>query len=581
MIRTLICRVLYSVLLILASFADAHAGPVSSSLQSRLDSANAGEEFDIIITLADKVNLREIPRRTKRAVRSSLIRALKDKAQSGQIPLRQLLKSREAKKIVPLWIFNGIAATARAEVIRELAAMPGIESIKLDGFIELPRVSPSTPSLPEWNLEVTGAPGLWDQGYSGQGITVANMDTGVDLCHPDLESKWRGGCNSWFDPAHQHEVPYDRDGHGTQTMGIMVGGSEGGTAIGTAPGAKWIAVKVFDDAGRAAISRLHLGLQWLLDPDGDNTTDDAPDVVNCSWGFNNEFSEYIPEFRQDIEALKAAGIAVVFAAGNSGPGTSTDISPANYPECIAVGAIDDNLGIAPFSSRGPSNCKNGVYPDVIAPGVSVKTTDLTFNGLFPGSYTNVTGTSFAAPHVSGAMALLLSAFPDSGIPELEDALRNSAIDLGPSGPDDDCGYGLIDIQQAYELLLTSEHYIDLDHDGYSIGAECGECDCNDGDPSIHPGALETKHDGIDQDCNGHDLTIDILKADCRARTLRVEAVSALGKAAMLKLQGYGPMTWNRFRKKWTITVRVPNDPGTVTVVGMEGSESARTNMKRI
>jgi bacillopeptidase F len=102
------------------------------------------------------------------------------------------------------------------------------------------------------------------------------MDTGVDYLHPDLADKWRGGANSWYDPNGEHATPYDANGHGTGVMGILVGGTAGGTAIGVAPGAQWIAVKLFDDTGEASESDIHLGLQWFLDPDGNPDTDDVP-----------------------------------------------------------------------------------------------------------------------------------------------------------------------------------------------------------------------------------------------------------------------------------------------------------------
>ena len=114
------------------------------------------------------------------------------------------------------------------------------------------------------------------------------MDTGVDYLHPDLAQRWRGGPNSWYDPNGEHATPYDHTGHGTQVMGIMVGGDAGGASIGVAPGARWISVKIFNDAGYSSISIIHEGFQWLMDPDGNPDTNDAPDVINNSWGYPND-----------------------------------------------------------------------------------------------------------------------------------------------------------------------------------------------------------------------------------------------------------------------------------------------------
>jgi bacillopeptidase F len=241
----------------------------------------------------------------------------------------------------------------------------------------------------------------------------------------------------------------------------MVAGPQFDTQIpmGVAPGARWIAVKIFNDAFQAEISDIVAGFQWLANPGGDSNL--APDVVNVSWGYVNpdECFEY-ETLGPCIQILRQAGIAVVCAAGDSGELGS--VSPANYPETFAVGAVDNSNNILLVSSQGPSPCDGSLFPNVAAPGINIPTTDLSFGGL--PVYTALSQTSAAAPHVSGAMALLLSAFPDADIPQIEWALQKTALDLGTEGPDNYYGHGLIDVLKAYELIsvdLNRNQHIDF------------------------------------------------------------------------------------------------------------------------
>jgi hypothetical protein len=235
-------------------------------------------------------------------------------------------------------------------------------------------------------------------------------------------------------------------------MGLIVGGDSSGQVIGVAPDAQWIAAKIFDNTGVASYSAIHQAFQWALDPDGNPDVDDAPDVVNNSWGFFETVDTCFNEFTDDITMLKDADIAVVFSAGNSGPYASTSLSPANNPGSVAVGAVDSSLAVASFSSRGPSACDGGIYPHITAPGVNVLTTTLTFGGLFPQSYVEVSGTSFSVTHVAGSMALLKSAVPTAAVADLEAAIEQSAVDIGIAGADNDYGAGVIDVLGAYNLL---------------------------------------------------------------------------------------------------------------------------------
>ncbi len=543
------------------------------------------KEIPVIITLADRVDLGLLKDRSLSFRRRNLISALRAKADLTQRPLKAFLEANAARRVRDLWIINGKAAILSASAIEKLKMFPGIAAVRLDEIITLSEPLPAGASPAEWNISAVKATDLWSLGFTGQGVVVANMDSGVDVNHHDLVMRYRGGTNSWYDPNGEHATPYDSHslGHGTGTMGIMVGGDATGSSIGMAPGSQWIAVKIFNDAGEATYSSIHQGFQWLLDPDGDPSTDDAPHVVNNSWGFRTLVDVCYLEFQQDIQTLKTAGIAVVFSAGNEaiyGP-ASTSISPANNPESFAVGAVDINQIIAGFSSQGPSACviENDFFPEVVAPGVSIKIADRTFGGVFPINTRYLSGTSFASPHVAGSMALLLEAFPDLSPSELEAALKASAVDLGTTGPDNTYGFGLIDVLAAYRSLVPCT---DADTDGYYVEAVCGTAqDCDDDNPDIFPGAEEIKHDTIDQDCNGYDLTIDILSAKYfeGPDRLCVTADSDLGEGADLILDGYGPMNWNSGLQNWEVFVETAGgDPGSVTVTGSEGSDTSNTTV---
>ncbi len=435
----------------------ARAGEITPELQEVLAAAAADEPIPVIIRLSDTIDLKEHKDPDKARRRSKLIKALKTKTDESQKSLKKFLKENgiKDKDVTVLWMINAIAVTVPAGLVQPLADRSDVAIVELDDEVAEPAGSLGGSATPEWNIAMIRAPEVWALGHDGTGVVVATMDSGVDQYHPDIGPRWRGGTNSWYDPNGQHATPYDASGHGTWTMGLIVGGDAGGTAIGAAPGAQWIAVKIFDDRGRSRLSRIHQGYQWLLDPDGDPDIDDVPDIVNNSWYLQNTVDQCDTEFSQDIAVLKAAEIAVVFSAGNTGPYSASSVSPSNNAGSVAVGAVDQFQNVAGSSARGPSACGGGIYPELAAPGISVLTADRTFGGLFPDSYTAVSGTSFAVSHVSGSVALLMSAFPGLTVLELESALQQTAFDLGPEGPDYDSGYGLVDPMAAF-LVLTGE-----------------------------------------------------------------------------------------------------------------------------
>lgn len=448
---------------------------IAPEVQKAMQSLRPGERLTVIVRLKEQVNLNKLaaaPIGPNRAARlKGVIETLQRQANLSQQSLKALLTTRQAEQrvgeVTYFWIFNGLAIEATPAVILELAARPEVAAISSNQIA--PVLEPVLPPQPgeigifstQPNLALINVSALWDLGYQGQGIVVASLDTGVDVTHPDLGPKWRGGSNSWYDPYGQHpttptDIAGSSSGHGTETMGVMVGGEDAGVAFGVAPQARWIAAKIFPDAGpaQAQTAKFHLAFQWLLDPDGNPATPDAPNVVNNSWTYGGP-NVCSLEFQADLQALRAAGILPIFAAGNFGSASSTSASPANNPEAFAVGAVNNSNIIRSDSSRGPrpagTACDDGtVFPEVVAPGTGIHTTY-----PMPTKYSNASGTSLAAPHVAGGLALLLNAYPPLTQAEQESVLLNNVVDLGAASPDNSYGQGRIDLLAALTSLSAN------------------------------------------------------------------------------------------------------------------------------
>ncbi|MBN2432019.1 MAG: S8 family serine peptidase [Acidobacteria bacterium] len=566
---------------------------ITPRLAARLTREKVAHRIPLLITLKHRYDMESILRDDADLSRADVIRLLMRNAYLSQAALHRAIGTEAARQGQTLWITNQFAMELPAWRVAALTQVDGVETVDLDAAIHLAEpVAAPPPVQPEWNLDLVAAKELWELGYRGEGVVVAVMDSGADVLHPDLAGNWRGGSNSWFDPNGEHGSPHDNDGHGTQVLGLIVGGDSSGTAVGVAPAAQWIAVKIFNDQGQASLSNIHRGFQWLLDPDGDLATDDAPDIVNNSWSLLGSLDECVNEFALDIRVLRLFGIHVVFSAGNSGPAASTSVSPANDARSFSVGSVAASRIVTLTSSRGPSACDGSIFPLITAPGAGVRTSDLTFGGVSTHPYVTVSGTSFAAPHAAGVIALLRSAFPGAGLDSMEEGILAGALDLGEAGPDNAYGHGLLDALTAFYRLQQQDPMSQTDADGDGFPAQADDPDlrdCDDQDPAIFPGAAEIKHDGIDQDCNGFDLTIDILTAlyDPVRDILRVEATSARGSSAGLFLisqslgqQRVKPLRMKYYLGKWTAIVRqIGGDPGSVIVLGREGLESAATTVR--
>jgi subtilisin family serine protease len=447
------------VLIAIAAVARADPPPpaLAPELQALAAEARFGAEVPVIIRFADEIDPRQF--RMYSAAherRHRMLVALRGQSQDGmRSSIGYYLRLRGARDIKPLWLSNSIAATLPAVLLNELARWPIVARVRLDAVVRAPTISYDAATPAEWNIQALRAHEVWNLGYRGQGVTVAIMDSGVDVTHPDLRAQYRGGSNSWFDPYGEHAAPYDPHGHGTRVAGIVFGrnASPAGNVIGVAPDVQWIAAKIFNDQDQATLSAMHEVFQWLLDPDGDPASNDAPDLVNASWGLEGG-EPCSNEFERDVQALRAAGIGIVFSAGNSGPGVSSTVSPGNNAGVLSVAAVDAADDVALFSSRGPSACDGGGDPELAAPGVSVFTSDTSF-GLGSGAYAYDSGTSFAAPHVTGVLALMWSARPTATFSELETVVLDTARDLGTAGPDFDTGHGMPDAFAAVGRVLGS------------------------------------------------------------------------------------------------------------------------------
>jgi subtilisin family serine protease len=440
---------------------------LSVDLERLLDEAKRTSLIPVIIKFRQQVNITTLRsqvsqqmqyagrgemarKRQRKLLRNRLVTDLKANAKGPREALARLLRQYGVETdLKSLWSINAVALKLPAHLVDEVAALPGIERISVDMLLTMNAATPERVTTePQWNLSDINTEYVWRQGYAGDGVVVAIMDSGVDLNHPDLVGRWRGGDNSWFDPYAQNPFPIDVNGHGTQALSLILGGDASGYQVGLAPHAQWIAARLFDSEDQASLSAIHQAFQWLLDPDGDPATDDAPDVVNNSWGFASTINQCYQEFSEEIRLLREAGIAVVFSAGNYGPYAESSISPANDPGAVSVGSVDRFRDIDTFSGRGPGACDGGVFPKLVAPGSLVYVAD-----RMPIGYNVVSGTSFSAPHVTGAIALLKSAYPMATVSQIETALYDSATDLGVSGGDDLYGYGLINVAAAYDLLF--------------------------------------------------------------------------------------------------------------------------------
>jgi serine protease AprX len=444
---------------------------IEPELAARMARDQALQRYPVILRLRQQADAADLGQRVAKLPQGQrggkLLEALKAFNAPLQAPLLKELAVMKAEAVQPLTTVNAIGAQLLERDIQELARRGDIVSIRYDlGLLapsrrlvsdvckparptprqRLPKScfreerAPATanaagfdPQLPaSATLQALGAPQAWQSGATGKGVTVAVVDTGVDAAHPDLAGSFRGGAADWFDVHGEHKHPLDRHGHGTQITGLVVGAGASGQTLGVAPQAKWIAARVYNDRNIGRLTQLHRVMAWLLDPDGNPGTADAPQIVLNAWGLGDRPGTCDEEFAADLRWLRAAGMHVVFAAGNGGPTDNSSVSPANNAGVLAVGASDAAGELALFSSRGVSACDARTYPDLLAPGETLRTTDLSAASI--ATTTVGTGTSYAAALVAGELALLTQARPALTVAERESLLRGAPGDRRPALP---------------------------------------------------------------------------------------------------------------------------------------------------
>ncbi|TJX13143.1 peptidase S8 [Tissierella creatinini] len=344
--------------------------------------------------------------------------------------------SSSVKTDLPL--INGLAGNVSTEIIYRLSTTPEIDYISFDSSV----YSLLDVALPSMNADFPHK-----KGYEGKGIGVAVIDTGV-ASHDDL-IKPQNRVVAFKDFVNGKTEAYDDNGHGTHVAGIIAGNgySSNGKYKGLAPSATIVAIKCLDKNGGGSVSDIISALSYVIEiKDKYNIK-----IINLSLGTPSNISPDKDPLVRAVENCVDAGLVVVTAAGNSGPGIKTILSPGVSKKVITVGAVDDKRTIdinddtiASFSSRGPT--AEGIQkPDLVAPGVNINSLSNTeLNG-----YSSLSGTSMATPLVSGSLALLFNRYGDLSPQEYKEKLTDACLML--KDPKESQGAGMLDLKELFDI----------------------------------------------------------------------------------------------------------------------------------
>jgi len=379
-----------------------------------------------------------------------------------------------------IWVRGGLDAVQKMAERADVAHIYANPAVRVDAIPPMPGDAPQSPESVEWNIALVNADDVWAAGVTGDGAVVAGQDTGYFWEHAALVNQYRGGpagnhAYNWHDAIHSgggscgadSPEPCDDHGHGTHTMGTVVGDDGLGNQVGMAPTAKWIGCRNMDQGVGTPATYAECYQFFIAPTDLDDQNPDpmmAPDVINNSWGCPPSEGCTDPNILLTVvQNVRAAGIVTVHSAGNDGSSCSTVADPAAiYEESFSVGATNSSDNIASFSSRGSVTVdgSNRLKPDISAPGVNIRSS--TRDGGYQGGWN---GTSMAGPHVAGLVALLISASPGlaGDVGTIEEVIEQTAVPLtssqgcGGSGPDDVpnnvYGWGRIDALAAFNYAL--------------------------------------------------------------------------------------------------------------------------------
>jgi subtilisin family serine protease len=480
---------LLAVLLCVNGFAQTIIDPLLSEEMSR---RNDDEQMTVIVIMKSQYDRAQLNRRadhfvTRAERREFVVNELKDYTAASQYDLRRTLAEMERNGMVTeptiLWMANALYFDATKAAIQDIARRNDIEII---GFAkeynwipeeDAPRPASATREITQ-NVIQVGANQVWEQGYTGQGVVVAVIDTGVNYNHVDVaDHLWDGGGefpHHGYDVKNNDNDPMDDHGHGSHCAGTVLGDGTAGSQTGMAPDATLMCVKSIGSDGNGGAQNISEGIQWAVEH--------GCDMFSMSLGLPNSSISDRTLLRHTCEAALDAGIVAAIAAGNEGnaqymypvpnnvrvPGSCPPPymdevqgeNPGGLTCSVCVGAVDYNDAAAYFTSRGPVTWQNTEFadypyqpgiglirPDVCAPGVDIKSLNYETNT----GYTFMSGTSMATPCVAGCMALMLSKDINLLPSEVCRILEETAVPLA-TGKSNTYGFGRVNVAAAVEAI---------------------------------------------------------------------------------------------------------------------------------